>query len=98
MLQTAACGLRLRISTLHHKRAIIQIHWVCGLCPSSIILNNYETTFLGVVLFLSSSEWKETATLLDLLERANLTHWTPPSPHLKAQTDPVSETLCFLVI
>jgi hypothetical protein len=33
--------------------------------------------------------------MLGPLERANLNHWI--LPHLKTETDPVSETLCFLV-
>jgi hypothetical protein len=31
------------------------------------------------------------------LERANLNHWTILPPHLRTETDPVSEMLCFLV-
>jgi hypothetical protein len=44
----------------------------------------------------------KTPTLLDPLERANLRHWIQgpnrvgvSPPHLKAETDPVSETLCL---
>jgi hypothetical protein len=44
---------------------------------------------------------EETPTLLGSLERANLSHWTQRSsclpPHLRTETHPVSETLCFLV-
>jgi hypothetical protein len=56
-------------------------------------------------MFPSSSEGKETSTLLVPLEIAILNHCTPEepnrvstSPHLKTETDPVSEALCFLVI
>jgi hypothetical protein len=37
---------------------------------------------------------QETPTHLGPLERATLNHWTP---HLKTETDPVSETLCSSV-
>jgi hypothetical protein len=48
-----------------------QNHWVCGLCPSSGILNNYETERYRNRLFHSSGEETETPTLLGVLERAN---------------------------
>jgi hypothetical protein len=37
-----------------------------------------NTTFRKLDLFPSSGEGKETPTLLDPLERANLSHWTQP--------------------
>jgi hypothetical protein len=47
-------------------------------------------------------------TLLGPLERANLNHWIGPVvqgpnrvgvfPHLRTETDPVSETLCFFIV
>jgi hypothetical protein len=61
-------------------------------------------------LFPSSGEGGgETPTQLGPLEIANLSHWSlalskgpnrvgvSPLPHLRTETDPVSETLCFLV-
>jgi hypothetical protein len=48
----------------------------------------------------SSGEGRgKTPTLLGLLERANLNHWTSDCfrPHLSTETDPVSETLSSLV-
>jgi hypothetical protein len=61
--------------------------------------------------FMSSGEGGKTPTQLGPLEWANLNDWTglplskgpnwvgifPPPPHLRMETDPVSETLCFLV-
>jgi hypothetical protein len=41
-----------------------QNHWVCGLCPSSEILNNEETTFPKLDFFPSSGEGRETPTAL----------------------------------
>jgi hypothetical protein len=55
-----------------------QNHWVSGLCPSSVILNNYKTPFRQLGLFPSSGEGRETPTLLSSLERANRNHWTSP--------------------
>jgi hypothetical protein len=49
---------------------ITQNNCVCGLCPSSGILNDYNThSFRKLDLFSSSGDGKETATLLCLLER-----------------------------
>jgi hypothetical protein len=46
----------------------------------------------------SSGEGRDTLTLLGPLERANPIYCTGGlSPHLKTATDPISETLCFLV-
>jgi hypothetical protein len=42
-----------------------QNHWICGLCPSSGIVNNQETTFPKQDLFPSSGEGKVTPTVLD---------------------------------
>jgi hypothetical protein len=48
-------------------------HWVCGLCPSSGILNNYKTTtFRKLDLFPSPGEGWETPILLGPLERVKL--------------------------
>jgi hypothetical protein len=49
-----------------------QNHCICGLCPSSGILNNYKT-FRELDLVLSSAERREAPTLLVLSERGNLT-------------------------
>jgi hypothetical protein len=66
--------------------------------------------FRKLGLFPSSGEGKETPALLGPLERANLSPDTvievspflgtqqSPSPHLKTETDPVSETFCLIVI
>jgi hypothetical protein len=54
-----------------------QNHWVRELCSSPGILNNYKTTFRILDLFPPSSEGRETTTLLDSSERANLNNtWT----------------------
>jgi hypothetical protein len=78
-----------------------QSHWFPGLYPSSGISKLLEnTTFRKLVLFPYLSEWRQTPTLLGPLERANLNRWTGevfPSPHLKTETYPISETLRFLV-
>jgi hypothetical protein len=87
-----------------------QNYWVFGLCPLSSILEtrNCNVSETGSV---SGLRWREktptqlgpleranlnhpqvngkTPTELGPLERANLNHWV--------ETDPVSETLCFLV-
>jgi hypothetical protein len=39
----------------------------------------------------------ETRTLLSLLERANLNHLTQGAQHMKTESDPFSEKLCFVV-
>jgi hypothetical protein len=78
-----------------------QNRWVSGLCPSSGILNTRNTTRRRLDLFPSSREGRQTPTLLGLLERANLNHWTIPftnhSPHLRTEIDPVSEKVSFQV-
>jgi hypothetical protein len=54
----------------------IQNHWVCGLCPSSGILNNQKkTTFQKLDLFAALSDGGETPTLLSPLETADLNNW-----------------------
>jgi hypothetical protein len=50
---------------------VVQNRWVYGLCLSS-----GNTTFRKLDLLPSSGEARETPTLLDPLERANLNHWT----------------------
>jgi hypothetical protein len=86
-------------------------YWVFGLRPSSGILNN--TAFRKLICFRPQVRGWETPILLGPLERANLSHWMIlieissfyltqqsrglPPPRLKMETDPVSETLCFLV-
>jgi hypothetical protein len=64
-------------------------HWDYEFCPSSGILNNWKT-FRKLDLFPSSHEGREKPVLLGPLDRTNLNH-------LKTETDPVSETSCFLV-
>jgi hypothetical protein len=65
-----------------------------------------KTTFQKLDLFPSSGERREIPTLLGPLKIANdpchnniyiNTQHLSPSPHLKRETDPVSETLCILV-
>jgi hypothetical protein len=57
--------------------------------------------FLKLDLFPFSGEGRKTLTLLGPLERmievSSFKDTVSPSPHLKMETDPVSETLCFLV-
>jgi hypothetical protein len=68
-----------------------QNYWVFGLCPSSGILENRKHNILetGSVYIL---RWGGgTPTLLDPLERAILNQ----PPHLRTETDPVSETCIF---
>jgi hypothetical protein len=78
---------------------------------SKYVLEN--TTFWKLDLFLSSVEGRETPTLLGPLGRANLNHWSlalhwrlalskgpnkvSSSTLFETETDPVSETLYFLV-
>jgi hypothetical protein len=54
-----------------------QDYWVSGLCLSSGLLNTLveNIKFRKLDLFPSSGEGRETPTLLDPLERANLNHW-----------------------
>jgi hypothetical protein len=65
----------------------------------------HRPVFRKLDVFPSSGEGWETRTLWGPLQRANLKHWTflkdpselvSPTPHLRTETDPVSETLCSL--
>jgi hypothetical protein len=80
---------------------------VFGRCSSSDILKTREHNVLETGS-LSILSWRgETPALLDLLERANLQglmltlsnryNRAGIPIHLRTETDPVSETLCFLV-
>jgi hypothetical protein len=82
---------------------------ISGLYPSFGILETiiYNVSETGSVSVLRRGEG-ETSTLLGPLERASLSHWMlalpvrlsricVSHPHLRKETDPVSETLCFLV-
>jgi hypothetical protein len=51
-------------------------HWIYGLCPSSIIVNNYKTTLWKMDLCQSSGKGRDTPTVLGPSERANLSHLT----------------------
>jgi hypothetical protein len=51
-----------------------QNHWVYGHCPSPGILNNKKTEFRKLVLFPSCGKGEKTPTLLNPLQRANLSH------------------------
>jgi hypothetical protein len=54
-----------------------QDYWVFGLHPSFSILKNTANTMLQKLdLFPSSVEGVGVSTLLGLLKRANLNHWT----------------------
>jgi hypothetical protein len=73
----------------------IQKYWGFGLFPSSGILGTRkhdvsETASVSVL----RCDGGKTPTQLGPSDRANLNHWTP---HLKTETDPASETSCFLV-
>jgi hypothetical protein len=64
---------------------------------------NYKTQRFGKWICLRPQMSGEASTLLGPFERANLNHWTqqsrcliPPPPHQGTESDPVSETLCFL--
>jgi hypothetical protein len=76
-----------------------QNYWISGLCPSSGILEN--TTFLKLDLFLSSGEWGRHLLCWDhwlrlaLSKGPNRVGVSPP--HLRTETNAISETLCFLV-
>jgi hypothetical protein len=61
----------------------IQNYWVFGLCPSSSIL---ETRKHNV---------SETGSRLALSKEPKRVGIS--TPHLRTETDPVSETFCFLV-
>jgi hypothetical protein len=74
-------------------------YWVSGLYPSSRILKN--TFFRKLDLFQSSCEGWEKTTMLGQIETANYNHWKTyvsitTAPHLRTETDPVSEMLCSL--
>jgi hypothetical protein len=84
-----------------------QNYWVFGLCPSSGILETRKHS-ISETGSVSVLRWGgKTPTLLGPLERANLKQSLALSkgpnrvgvfpPHLRTETDPVSETLCFLV-
>jgi hypothetical protein len=47
----------------------IQNHWAPGLCPSSGILNNYNTQRFGNRMSFPSGEGRETPTVLGSSER-----------------------------
>jgi hypothetical protein len=67
---------------------------------------NWKTTFRKLDLFSVFRRGRDTP-LLGPIEEANVNRWNSsegreittldPSPHLKMETDPVSET-CFLVV
>jgi hypothetical protein len=65
-----------------------QSYWVFGLCPSSNILNTRKYEVSETVSVLVLRRRGQTPTLPGPLERLPL--------HLRTQTDPVSETSCFL--
>jgi hypothetical protein len=68
----------------------LQNHWVSGLCAVSLIPNTRKHNVSGTEsISVLRREGGDTSTLLGSLERVNLNHWP--------ETDPVSETLCFLV-
>jgi hypothetical protein len=58
---------------------MLYITWNClifGLCPSSYILKTLENTNFRKLDLFSSSNVRETPTLLDPAERADFSHWT----------------------
>jgi hypothetical protein len=66
-----------------------QNYWVSGLCPSSGILN-------------ARKHISETGSVSVLRSEPPIVLYFPsmyasPFPHLRTETDPVSEALCFLV-
>jgi hypothetical protein len=75
-------------------------YWAFGLCPSSDILETREHNVLETGSLSVLRRGGKTPTLLGPLERAiskgrNRVGVFPP--RLRTETDPVSETLCFLV-
>jgi hypothetical protein len=80
----------------------VQNYWVLELCPSSGILKN--TTFRNLDVFPFSGEGetvccvsqKEQRLRVALSNESNGIVISLP-PHLRTETDPDSETLCFLV-
>jgi hypothetical protein len=70
-----------------------QNYWVFGLFPSSSILEN--TTFRKLDLFPSSGE-DGPVTEFNSFYMAQLSRCLLPRLHLRTETDPVSETSCFL--
>jgi hypothetical protein len=69
-----------------------QNYWVFGLCPSSGILEPREHVSENGCFHPQVGGGGKIPTVLGPLERANLNHWTA-----RPDTDPVSETLCFIV-
>jgi hypothetical protein len=84
-------------------------YWVFGLCPSSSILTN--TAFRKQDLFPSSSDGVGDTYSVVSVSKINPNHWTMshwaylllrdstdwhPLPHLRTETDPVSEMSCLL--
>jgi hypothetical protein len=80
-------------------------YWIFGLCPPSGIINNQRTQFFGNRMFPSSGEGKILILLRPLKitgvvievsskrpNRVDVSH-----PHLRTETDRVSETLCSLL-
>jgi hypothetical protein len=68
-------------------RVLTMMYNIQNHCTLSIVRSSKN---LENMAFWSSGEGRETPTLLGLLERANLNHWS------RMETDPVSETF-FLV-
>jgi hypothetical protein len=73
-----------------------------GFLTSSIIQysrTQKNTPFQKLDVFPSSGEGCETPNLLGPLERAYLNHCpVSPTPHLRMETDPVSETFVFFCV
>jgi hypothetical protein len=65
-----------------------QNYWVLGPTLSSGILKSREHK-VSEIGYVSILTWGDTHTVLGPLERTNLKQW-------RTQTDPVSETLCYL--
>jgi hypothetical protein len=79
-----------------------QNSWGFGLFPLFGILETKNTMFRNWICFRPQVRGEDTSQL-GPLERANLSLSKGPKrvgvfpPHLRTETDPVSETLCFLV-
>jgi hypothetical protein len=73
-----------------------QNYWGFGLCPQSGIVNTSQYIVSKTVSVSILKRGGKAPTLFGPLERANLNHWCLLS-HLRKETDPVSEMICFLV-
>jgi hypothetical protein len=78
-------------------------HWCVTVRMPWFMSRVLNTTFRKLDLFPSSGVAREASTLFcpigtDCVFLKDRTEWMSPSPHLKTETDPVSERLCSTVL